>query len=906
MGLTRLQAGTQIVLAGGTVGAVRKFLALHRDELALAERRSIDPTLIRTLTVVDTQKRDRLGVLADWLDLPQLEAIIVYDHHIGAEGDIAATQAIVEPVGASSTIVAEQLAASGCEPTPLEATVLALGIHADTGSLTFDRTTLRDIRALAWTLERGANLQAIRKYVEPGLSSLQQKLLQQALRQWRQEAYQGYIVAWVELETPAFTPDLAGIVGHLVELTECDALLFGHRFWRSGAARYAIVARSRIPGTDLNILLAPHGGGGHPRAAAASLPRDTDGRQVLQEILAGLKAQIPVAPTARELMSSPVRTIRPETTVTDAQRLLLRYGHSGLSVVDDRDRLVGVVSRRDLDLAIHHGFGHARVKGYMSRDLKTIAPTTTLADIQALMVAHDIGRLPVLEGDRLVGIVTRTDVLREIYSGKLGLPPTGARADAPVAACLLPQLRDRLPDRLWELLAGIARAAEARGWHLYLVGGGVRDLSIAPSEAPLVLQDVDLVVDGFYQTAEVGAGVELAKVLQTDYPEARLEVHGEFQTAALSWPERSPLGPLSVDIATARTEFYPYPAANPEVEASSIRQDLYRRDFTVNALALRLTEPQAGTLLDFFGGLLDLKSRSIRVLHANSFIEDPTRIYRAVRFAVRLGFAIEPQTETYIRTAIASGVYEIYRHHSGQAPALQTRLKAELKYILQADYWLEALQMLGQLGALSCLHPQLLAPPPSLWEQMQRVETWVAALSSDDAKLSSWQLRLETLLAAVPPGDRAAVARNLQLPADSSKRLDLLAENGTAIEQTLSDPPQHPPLWWQGDGEPPENHHYPSQITSFLRQFKTPTLVTVGARAPAAIRQIIWQYLHEWARVRPLLDGNDLKALGYKPGPQFKEILASILAATLDNRVNSREEVETTILNSCPPQQRSP
>ena len=132
----------------------------------------------------------------------------------------------------------------------------------------------------------------------------------------------------------------------------------------------------------------------------------------------------------------------------------------------------------------------------------------------------------------------------------------------------------------------------------------------------------------------------MATALQKSYPAARLEVHGAFQTAALLWHNDQVLDSLWIDIATARTEFYAYPAANPEVEASSIRQDLYRRDFTINAMAVRLTEAQSGSLqlLDFFGVGLDLRSHLIRVLLPNSFLEDPTRIFPALRFAVRLGF----------------------------------------------------------------------------------------------------------------------------------------------------------------------------------------------------------------------------------------------------------------------------
>jgi tRNA nucleotidyltransferase (CCA-adding enzyme) len=382
--------------------------------------------------------------------------------------------------------------------------------------------------------------------------------------------------------------------------------------------------------------------------------------QIVRQVFHKLKEQIPQPLTAKDLMSSPVRTIRPFTTIKEAQRILLRYGHSGLFVVDENGELTGVISRRDLDLALHHGFSHAPVKGYMTKNLKTITPDTLLPEIEALMVNNDIGRLPVLKAKELLGIVTRTDVLRVIHQTRPSFQKEQKEQKSPLISCLLPSVRNRLHSPIWQILEQAANYAYQKGWHLYLVGGGVRDLLLAAQKQTLKLQDLDLVVDGFHQSADTGAGVELAKELTKLHPEARLSVHGEFQTAALLWHKHPDLGSLWIDIATARTEFYPYPAANPEVEASSIRQDLYRRDFTINALAIRLTPPLAGQLLDFFDGLADLRSHQIRVLHANSFIEDPTRIYRAVRFAVRLNFQIESQTEEYIRYAISSGVYEQY------------------------------------------------------------------------------------------------------------------------------------------------------------------------------------------------------------------------------------------------------
>jgi tRNA nucleotidyltransferase (CCA-adding enzyme) len=493
-------------------------------------------------------------------------------------------------------------------------------------------------------------------------------------------------------------------------------------------------------------------------------------------------------------------------------------------------------------------------------------------------VTYDIGRLPVLENDRLVGIVTRTDVLRQLHQDKTRgreIDPERER-NGNLSYCPLPlsHWRERISPPLWQLLSSAANAAEKRGWHLYLVGGAVRDLLLADNaegediNSPIALQDIDMVVDGFHQSADAGAGVKLAKELQKIYPHSRLEIHGAFQTAALLWHKDPELDNLWVDIATARTEFYPYPAANPEVEASSIRQDLYRRDFTINALAVRITAPRAGKLLDFFGGLLDLQAGQIRVLHANSFIEDPTRIYRAVRFAVRLGFEIEPQTQGYIRHAIASGIYEQIQEKNSRAPALETRLKSELKYILQAPYWKPALRLLAELGALRCIHPTL-ELTEQLWWQVRLVDRCLQRFDREKT-LEHWQMRLEVLIAALKPPYPGKVASNLQLPADSIQRLSQLQEAKTNIVESL-----------------PKCERI-SEIVLLLRQYQLPTLILIAAFSPREVRHQIWRYLSELSHIKAPLNGNDLKALGYKPGRQFKEILDALLVATLDGEVSDR------------------
>ena len=876
IGLSRLKSGAKIVLTGGAHPTVKNFLALYRDEFDFAEMRSINSNAIAIIYIVDTQKSDRLGAAADWLNLPNLKRIEVFDHHLDTNSDIRATEIHTEAVGAITTYITELLQEQNVTLTPFEATAMALGIHVDTGSLTFEQTTSRDARAIAWLMEQGANVTIIAEYNEPGLSNELQDLFKEALNNLKQTSVHGYTVATVLLQTKKFVSGLATLTARLIDLTESDVLLLGHQYQRNDSQKLVVIGRSRIPETNLNQLFTPFGGGGHGQAASMSTQTD-EPEQLFEQLLNELQQQIPQPPSARDIMSSPVRTIRPDVTIEQAQRILFRYGHSGLSVVDEGDSLVGIISRRDLDLAIHHGFDHAPVKGYMSRNLKTITSDTPLPEIESLMVTYDVGRLPVLEAGELIGIVTRTDVLRQLHDQR-----SDNQADPSdrknLTSRLLPTLQKRLEPAIWQLLQQVTSAAQQRGWNLYLVGGGVRDVLLTSDSEPLLLQDIDLVVDGYHRSADDRAGVELAQTIQAMYTNVSVSIHGEFQTAALSWHQDPVLGNLLIDIATARTEFYPYPAANPQVEASSIRQDLYRRDFTINALAVRLTSPKRGEfsrkgdLLDFFGGLLDLRSRQIRVLHANSFIEDPTRIYRAVRFAVRLGFTIEPQTQEYIDYALKSGVYEKLRIGDRQAPALTTRLRAELKYILQANYWKPALKLLSKLNALSCLHPDLSLTPALEWE-IHCVSKWLSYLESQSVS-QHWLIRLEALIAHLKLNDRITVTNNLQLPKDSLQRLQQLKILETEVTTKL-------------------NHcTSPSQIYQTLHSYKTLGLILFAARSKKNIRRLVWQYITDFSQVKPLLNGQDLKTFGFKPGPLYKQILDDVLAATLDGKIGDRATAE--------------
>ncbi|WP_446684557.1 CBS domain-containing protein [Cyanobacterium sp. HL-69] len=872
VGLSKIHGRAKIVLTGGEHPSVRNFLAFHRDELALIDRRTIHPQDIRRIFIVDTQRGDRIGKAVEWLSLPNVESVTIYDHHPENEHTLTATNKYIEKVGSTSTIICELLQRHNITLNVIEATVMALGIHVDTGSLTFEQTSQRDVLALAWLMGMGINLSMVSEYAEPSLSPLLQDLLPNILNKVETEYINESAIAFILLETPDFIPGLSSLVAIIGDLLEVDVLIFGHFYQQKKGKqnKLGIIGRSSLDSVNLGHIFAKYGGGGHSSAASFSIRCD-NAQEILDEIKKQIHTQIPAALTAFDLMSSPVRTIRPHTTIEKAQRILLRYGHSGLFVVNEKGELVGVISRRDIDIALHHGFAHAPVKGYMSKNLHTIVPHTGLSTIEAMMVNNDIGRLPVLDNGNLVGIVTRTDILRQLHQTRISKHQN--TPVSPVVSCLLPSFQEKLHPPIGELLQKAAQYAEEKGWHLYLVGGGVRDLLLTGDDDTLKLQDIDLVVDGFHRNTTTEAGVALAQALQASYPQARLSIHGDFQTAALTWHDDDNLGSLWVDIATARTEFYPYPAANPEVEASSIRQDLYRRDFSINALAVRLTNPNPGELLDFFGGVRDVRSQLIRVLHPNSFIEDPTRIFRGVRFAVRLNFAMEAQTLEYIEYAIGSGIFEKVSLEKTSIPALTTRLKAELSYILQADYWKKALELLQQLGALACIHPQCKISP-EIWWQIRYLDRWLRYynLEQENHKTPSWLLRLEIILTSLELQIRVKVAENLQLPKDSITRLNQLETNQEKIEHSF------------------DNSQKLSQKVEFFSPYKPLDLILIAVKSNKKIRSNIWNYLFHWSRINSPINGDDLRKLGYKPSPQYQIILKTIKGLFLDGEITTKSQ----------------
>jgi tRNA nucleotidyltransferase (CCA-adding enzyme) len=499
----------------------------------------------------------------------------------------------------------------------------------------------------------------------------------------------------------------------------------------------------------------------------------------------------------------------------------------------------------------------------------------------------------------------------------------------PVSApSLFTALEQRIPAPQWQIILRAADLAQQQGWGLYVVGGIVRDLiqDLAQAPPPHFAQpsldlaspqregqssshcdpvdwgnaDIDLVVDGSalhpgQPMPKAGWGVALAQLIQADLaPDAttgandsrpetrwpRLEIHTAFKTSTLRWPKPGGAASADVDpaligfwldIATARRETYAHPAANPTVEATSIHQDLKRRDFSCNALAIALT-PSPGQLLDLFQGQQDLAHQQLRTLHPQSFVDDPTRAFRGARFAARFGFDLAPESQQELAGAVAQLAQ--LRQQYPNAPALQIRLQAELRYLLSHPTWPQALTCLQRWGAMAILHPQLRWTP-----QLQR-RLHFAARSHPYLALviprwpALWLVMLEVLLADLGPSAES-VAVQLRLGPDSVARLkgvgDLIAGGGLISGDVLIDEQTRP--------------QRPSVIVQRLAGCDRTLVGLAVLLAERPLRQTLWRYLRDWSQVQSPLNGKALKRLGYPSGPLLRDILAALTAALLDGEM---------------------
>lgn len=800
------------------------------------------------LVAVDTRRRSRLRHVWPLLDNPGTR-IEVWDHHPETSDDVHAHACHAEICGAVTTLLIEEIQKRNIAVTRETATVLGLGIYSDTGSFSFSSVTQRDFAAAGWLLGRGMDINIISEKTAFSMTKEHIRALNALLESAQTYHINGADVVLAEATLDSYLDDFAFLAHKMMEMEKFDILFAIGRM----DDRIQIVARSRSHAVNVGAVCSAFGGGGHAYAASASV-RDKTLSEVRDGILTQLYLQEEGEKTARDYMSQPAIGIEEGHTIAEADELMLHFGLKTMPVFAPLTRrCTGLIDSQITQKAISHGLAGAPLTDYMRRNLKTLPVTATLRDITTVIVGARQRLVPIVsDGGSVVGVVSRTDLIN-IFAQEPGrMNPTDR---APKSRIMGKTMRDRLPKDVLDILEKAGALGRSRQTPVYVVGGFVRDLLLKTPN-----HDIDLVVEG----DGIGFARAFAGVLG-----GRVRVHKKFLTSVVIFPGADGREER-VDVATARLEYYESPAALPTVEHSSIKMDLYRRDFTINALAIRLDCEPMGEIVDFFGGQKDIRDRVIRVLHTLSFVEDPTRCLRAVRFEQRYHFRIGPATEKLIKNDVSLKLLDKL------SPA---RLFNEFEHICAEETAILCIRRLHELGILQAIHPQISINPDKkeMLIRTAKVMAWYRLLYIDE-EMRPWLVYFLVLCSSLTYAVTLEVFRRLGIPPALKNEVLGCREKARSLRSSLKRLTANPGF-------------KVSALCAMLRPLPVEFVLYLMADMEVPeTRRALSRYITVWRTEKPGADGSDLKKLGLAPGPAYGVILQRLLEAKLDGTAANPEE----------------
>ncbi len=844
----KLYPGSLIVFPGSQEKNIRNFFIKSMVYLFnMADIKDITISNVKRLVLVDTRQPGRIGRLSSLLKISDLE-IHIYDHHPNMANDIKGHYEVIRPIGATVSILTGILREKGISISSDEATIMCLGIYEDTGSFNFPSTTEEDFMAAAYLLSKGANLNIISNLIAREINSEQVGLLNDMIQASTFYNVNGIEVVVTIISTENYVSDFAFLVQKMIKMENLNAIFAIARM----EEKIYVVARSRIDEVDVGAVVTSLGGGGHAFAAAATIKNMTPA-QTEHKLLESLYKTVKPKRLAKDLMSSPPIMTGPDVTCRDANNALTRYNINALLVAEKaagKDELLGYITRQVIEKAIYHRLDNIPVKEYMSTEMATVEPDANIFEIQKKIIESKQRILPVIDNDKVVGIITRTNLLNILVrqsqqtAGNLPEPalkePIQARTKN-----IVKFMNERLSERILSILRDIGRVAAEIDCGAYVVGGFVRDLFLYRSN-----EDLDIVIEG--------DGIAFAK----KYAErvgARINAYKKFGTAVIIFPDG-----FKLDVASARMEYYKFPAALPIVEMSSIRLDLFRRDFTINTLAVQLNPEKFGILIDFFAARKDIKEKAIRVLHNLSFVEDPTRVFRAIRFEQRFGFSIGKLTSRLIENAVKMN---FFKRLSGK------RVFVELRQILEEENPAPAIIRLNDYGLLGVIHPGIEFNKEliELFNSAKKVLSWYDLLFIEESYMK-WVVYFLTLIRSCNKRISGRICTRFEI---TPRFRRIFCNERFGADKCL--------LWLERN-LPVQN----SILYKRLSCFKTELILyMMAATKLESVKKAISHYFTRLRYIDILITGKDLKAMGLESGPIYREIMQAVLDARLNGELKT-------------------
>ncbi|BDU50457.1 CBS domain-containing protein [Haliovirga abyssi] len=838
----KLYPNASLVFAGNVNENVHTLVGLYQDYLNIYKAKEINIDKVKKMIIVDTSGKNRIGKFKKILNKENVE-IIIYDHHNQDEHSIITQNKFLSETGANTTfllrIALEKI--KELNFTEYEATILMMGIYEDTGSLSYSSTTPEDIKMAAYLLENNANLEIVNQYISKALKKDQVELFLKLIEAGEIIEFSVDSIFVGKYNNDSFVDGLDVVANKIkdIEGTNGVFILIGND------KNSYIIGRSSSLNIRVDDILSEFNGGGHSNAGSAVIKQENF-EEIYKKLKKVILKNVKIEKLARDIMQYPVKTVFSDVKIKEVYKIMLRFGYSGIPIMEN-ENLVGMISRKDIDKAISHGFSNAPVKAYMSGELITITQNTPLEKMKKLMIENEIGRLPILdENSNLIGIVTRSDILRNLYEIRKKTDKKNKKFEDNIKTVL----KNRMKEDVLQLLLKIREVSEVRKEKVYIVGGIVRDLLLGIENF-----DLDIVVEG--------NGMNFAKELGEKLNAKKVVLHSKFRTGVVIVDEK-----LKIDVASSRVEYYEYPTSLPVVEYGNIKQDLYRRDFTINAMAIEIDYNKFGRLIDYFKGYSDLKNGKIRILHNFSFVEDPTRIIRGIRFAVRYNFEFDAETKRFAKLSVEEGFLK---------RLTWKRVKYEIELILNEKNPKKAIYMLEEYGVLKAIHKsiKLTKKTEVAFKNLEKYKEYITKLN-----LKQWIVYFLVLLEDLNSEELTNIFFKFHFP---NKFIEKYKFGKIKREKIIDEL---------------KSSEKKSKIYNSLKKLSGDLilllLITVDSEKE---ENKILEYINEIRNIKPLIMGKDLIKLGYKPNENFKNILNISFMYQLDNQELCKEELLQYIKN---------
>jgi tRNA nucleotidyltransferase (CCA-adding enzyme) len=398
------------VLPSSINANLKTFLSIHKDLFDFYSPGEIDYDEVDTLIVVDTHTWERIDQRMSVLKGKKDLRIIIWDHHIN--GDMETDEKNIREIGATVTMLVQEIQKQHKLITPIQATLFLIGLYEDTGNLSFPSTLSEDAHAAGFLLDRKADLNILSTFLKSAYSKRQKDILFEMVQKAERTDLGGFSFSLSQLDISGRIQNLAMVLQMYREIVNVD-VAFGI-FRDTEQDKCMVIGRSGVEEINIGLIMRSMGGGGHPGAGSALL-KGVNPETLKEMIIELVNGNQYSSVMLSDIMSYPVVTVDQDTLVEEVAMLLRNMGCTGMPVVDKQENLVGVISRRDFKKIRKSKQMQSPIKAFMSRNLVTISHEKSAIEAARLMIKHDIGRIPVMKEDKIIGIITRSDAMLYFY-----------------------------------------------------------------------------------------------------------------------------------------------------------------------------------------------------------------------------------------------------------------------------------------------------------------------------------------------------------------------------------------------------------------------------------------------------------------------------------------------------------